>query len=328
MNDRSVRRLIRLDNQHWDAELASCGQSFRFSHRSAAGQAFEAAYESYSYEPYRVEYHDGTSLLAPLVRVRRRLSSLSMMLGMPLGLEGTPLAVAGSLTASHVDELYRALDGVGMLAIHGGAAGSPPSRPGIASPGSTHVLDLHAGFESLWTDTFTSRNRNSCRKADRAGVRVAEEHGDEAVAAYWSLYETASGERGHARPPYPRTLFSALLDSGHAELWLARLDGRVLAGGVMLQGSDDLLYWSGAMDRRHQSVAPSNAVLRRAIRSACARDIDYFDFGASSGNAGVERFKQSFGPTTRAYDSVELSSPSYRVDARWRRRRATRTAAP
>ena len=126
--------------------------------------------------------------------------------------------------------------------------------------------------------------------------------GDEAVAAYWSLYETASRERGHAQPSHPRELFSALLDSGHAELWLARLDGRVLAGGMMLRGSDDLLYWSGAMDRRHQAVAPSNAVLREAIRSACSQDIAYFDFGASSGNAGVERFKGA-GPTMRASTS-------------------------
>lgn len=328
MSGGSVRRLIRLDNQEWDAELASCGQAFRFSHRSAAGRAFEAAHESYRYEPYRVEYHDGTSLLAPLVRVTRRLSSLSMMLGMPLGLEGTPIALAGSVTASHVDGLYRALDGVGMLAIHGGAAGSPPSGPGIVSPGVTHVLELNAGFESLWTDAFTSRNRNSCRKADRAGVCVSQEHGEEAVTAYWSLYETASRERGYAHPPHPRALFTALLDSGHAELWIARLDGRVLAGGVMLRGSNDLLYWSGAMDRRDQAVAPSNAVLREAIRSACTQGIAYFDFGSSSGNAGVERFKESFGPTMRAYHSVEFSSRPYRVDARWRQRRATRAAAP
>lgn len=322
MKGESVRHLERLGDQEWDAAVDSSGRAFRFSHRAAAGRAFEDAYPSYVFEPYRVEYRDGTTLLLPLVRVTRRLASLSMMLGMPLGLEGTPITLAGTPTIAHIHGLFRALAGAGMLAIYGGGAGSPPSRPSIGCSAVTHVLDLGGGFERLWTDALTSRNRNSCRKAERAGVRVSRESSSHSVAAYWELYELASRARGYMHAPYPRRLFAALLRSEHAELWLARLDDRVIAGAVLLRGSEDLFYWSGAMDRRFQGVAPSNAVIRGALQSACTRNLTYFDFGSSGGLPGVEKFKESFGPEERKYHSVELSSRSYRLDSRWRHRTA------
>src|SRR3954465_11674587 len=110
-----------LADESWDAGVAATGTSFRFSHRASAGRGLEAAYSEFGFEPYRAEYEDGTTLLVPLVRVTRRVSALTTMLGMPLGLEGRPLVVDGELRAGHLRGLFSALQGCGRLTIHSGA---------------------------------------------------------------------------------------------------------------------------------------------------------------------------------------------------------------
>jgi hypothetical protein len=309
MNAIPVRSLEVLTAHAWDAAIAASGVSFRFSHRASAGRAFEAAYAEYEFEPYRAQYEDGTTLLVPLVRVTRRVSALTMMLGLPLGLEGRPLVVEGELRGGHLGGLFSALPGCGRLTVHGGAGGDLPAD-GIRSEASTHVLELSPGFETLWEQSFSSKNRNSTRKAEKAGIEVSRA---EDVGAYHALYAAASRAWGYSDPPYPRALLDALMDSGYAELWLGRLDDSPIAGALLLRGSDDVLYWSGAVAAEHRTLAPGNAVIKAAIQSACERGIAYFDFGASTGLPGVSAFKESFGAAEVRCGTVDLTSRGYRA---------------
>lgn len=304
----AVEQLVQLDDKDWDAAVGASGQRFRFSHRAAAGRAFDATYCEYQFEPYRAVYSDGTALLLPLTRVNRRARDLTMLLGMPLGLEGTPVVVAGEPRAEHVHELFAALGGRGSLTLYGGAGGSPPGAQGELF--ATHVLSLEPGFEWLWEHAFSSKNRNSCRKAERAGVEVATSQDPD---AYYHLYAAASRGWGYPEPPYPRRLFGALLETGEAELWMAVLDGDAIGGALLLRGSDDLFYWTGAVAAEHRTLAPGNAVIRTVIASACERGIGTFDFGASTGLPGVSAFKESFGATEVTYRNVELRSIGYRA---------------
>lgn len=306
-----VASLTQLTDQEWDAALLATGLPFRFSHRAAAGRALEAAFPSYRFAPCRVDYDDCSSILFPLVRVIRRVSSLSMALGMPLSLEGTPLPLAGAVQPGHIRALFGVLQGCGTLELSGGAGGSPPAV-GRVTASVTHALDLVEGFGAVWSHAFTAKNRNMCRKAERSGVSVALESTSEGAAGYHALYAASARSWGHTEAPYPGKLFTALVSSGHAELWLARLAGELVAGALLLRGSDDLLYWSGAMNREYRSVAPSNAVIRAAIEAACDRGVRYIDFGASAGLPGVEAFKRSFGAQPREYLVISLSSWRYR----------------
>jgi hypothetical protein len=317
----SVSALTELGPVDWDSAVAGCGEPFRFSHRAAAGTALESAYDSYRFTPVRVEFGDGTVLLLPLVRVTRRLAALSMALGMPLSLEGRPLAVSGTAQPEHLETLFGELGWCGLLEISGGAGGSPPDA-GKVSRQTTHILELAPGYEALWTNTFPAKTRNMCRKAERGGVAVAPDRSAAAVASYQELYRASALGWGYEEPPYPDGLFEALLASDHAELWLARAEQQIVAGAVMLRGSDDLFYWSGAMNREFRHLAPSNAIIRAVIEDACTRGITYLDFGASTGLSGVEAFKRSFGAAEREYSSVELTRPGYRRLERWGSRAA------
>ncbi len=312
-----MRRRIRLDSfeqlgsVEWDAVLHASGKPFRFSHRAAAGQALAAVYPSYEFAPVRVDYDDGTRLLLPLVAIRRRIPALTFAMAMPLDLEGTPIALEGSPSGEHLKALFRRLDGYGGLQIFGGAGGSPP-KAGVVSIQATHVLDLTPGYEEIWSRSFPAKTRNMCRKAERAGLTVAPDSSAEAVASYQELYRASALGWGYKEPPYPDRLFASLLSCEHAELWLARKEEAIVAGAVMLRGSDDLLYWSGAINREFRHLAPSNAIIRAVIEDACRRGIGYLDFGASSGLSGVEAFKRSFGAQARGYRTVFLETRRYR----------------
>ena len=303
--------VVQLEAADWDTELEATGSPFRFSHRAAAGEALEAAYPSYRHQPCRVDYDDGGSLLFPLVRIERRLKALTIVAGMPLGLEGTPVVRSGRATAAHLQALFDALGACGRLELHGGTSGSPPEI-GMTTAGSTHVLDLTLGFDAIWNNSFSAKTRNMCRKAERGGLSVAMDCSTDAITAYASLYRLSAVGWGYREPPYPDALFEMLLATDHAELWVARVDGEIVAGAVMLLGSEDLMYWSGAMNRDFRHVAPSNAIIRAVVETACARNLSYLDFGASSGLSGVEAFKRSFGAQPREYRSISLSTWRYR----------------
>jgi hypothetical protein len=309
----AVTELELLADDAWDAALESAGSPYRFSHRAAAGRAFDTAYAEYAFEPRRVAFDDGARALFPLVRVRRRLAAMTMLLGMPLGLEGTPIALTGSLGPEHVRALFEELDACGSLTLHGGAGGSPPRESDDGEQLTTHVLDLRPGFDAVWTGSFTSKNRNMVRKAEKNGLQIARATSQDRADDYYDIYAAASERWGYDAPPYPRALFRALLASGHAELWLAHDEEGPVSGALLLAGSEDLLYWSGATVPGKQALAPSNALLSEAIRDACARGVGWLDFGASVGLPGVEKFKQSFGAQAREYGDAEVRSRRFRL---------------
>ncbi len=314
-----VRSLELLSDADWDTALADAGRPFRFSHRSVAGRAFERAYPSYRYTPCRAEYSDGAIILYPLVKVQRRVDAMSMVLGMPLGLEGTPVALAGAATAQHIQTLFNELDECGQLELFGGAGGSPPAV-GSVQRYETHTLALSQGFDAIWDGSFTAKTRNMCRKAERAGVVVTRDASAEAVVAFAELYARIAQSWESGGPPPRDDLFEAIMASGEAELWLGRVGEQVAAGALLLRGSVDLFYWAGAMDREYRAAAPSNAVIRTVLEDACDRGVTYFDFGASTGLPTVESFKRSFGAQPREYRTIALSSRRFR-QLEWARQR-------
>lgn len=304
-----------LDPQSWNRELAAAGVPFRFSQRAEAVAACEEAYPEYAGRLYEAVYRDGARTLFPGVIARRRLRALTAFLAMPLGWEGTPIPLVGEVTAAQVRLFFRTIGAVGALEISGGAAGSPPAV-GDVRERATHVLDLTPGFDALWTSRFSGKNRNACRKADKSGVTVERVTAGPAVAdRYYALYAEATRDWGLPAPPYPRALFRALAASPHAEFWLASRESAVVAGAVLLLGSQDAFYWSGAMARDAAAFSPSNVVLRDAIRSACGRGFRTMDFGGSDGLPGVQKYKESFGAEPRPFRSVRLRTLGNRMAA-------------
>ncbi|MEX2527299.1 MAG: GNAT family N-acetyltransferase [Gemmatimonadota bacterium] len=300
-----MSELVSLTPKVWDERLLESGRPFRFSHRAEGVGALASTFSPHPPHLLEVRFQDGARFLIPTVKQVRAMEALSIHVALPLDWEGMPIPLDGELQAAHLHGLLQALGG-GGLRVHGGGRNSPPST-GTVRTHTTHILDLTPGFQELWASRFSGKNRNSCRKAEKSGVTVERRVGPEAFQAYVHLYRNTQVTRQEG-DGYPDALFSALAPSPFTEVWFAQQGGEVVAGAVFLQGSEDVFYWSGAMDREHQGAAPSNAVLKAAIHHFSEAGVRYLDMGASEGLPGVRRFKESFGAEPAEVRSVEITT--------------------
>lgn len=303
------------------AEFVEADQDWALSQTAHFGEAVARAYGEYTYQPRVFEFSGGQRVLLPLVRVRRRPHFLRCFEAMPFSLSGAPGVLGGPLGRNH---LVAILDWLrpDLLLLNGGA-----TCPGLwesSGPGklletiecSSHVMGLSEGMHAIWSKSFTAKARNHCRAAERKGVEVRGATGVADLENYYSIYEVASARWGlHAAPLYSRALFrelATLLGRG-VELKLAYVQGRPIAGILLLHGRRSTLYWGAAMLKEFGSYSPHNALLRASIEEACERGMTQFDFGGSPRLESVRAFKESFGARPVRYCSYAFTSTRYRL---------------
>ncbi len=295
--------------------LAAAPGDYTLSQTHAFGMALARAYPEYRYEPALLDFSDGRGALLPLVRVARRPRALRCFEAMPLSLNGAPVGPGPALSSEHLAAALEALR-ADSLVLNASATCNDVSASlaalGIGSciPCTSHVLDLEGGFDLVWSKRFSGRVRNQCRLAERRGVVVRGAAGAADFEAYYRIYEASSARWGRATPPYPWALFRELasLAGRGVSLRLAEVEGRPVAGVLVLEGRRSALYWSGAFLKEFAAWCPNDALLREAIAEACRQGRAWFDFGSSGSLEGVRRFKESFGARPLSYQTFVLRS--------------------
>lgn len=137
--------------------------------------------------------------------------------------------------------------------------------------------EVFAGFNQLW--------RRNIRKAEKAGVEVAQ-GGKGDLPAFHALYlETAERDRFTGRPlSYFQRMYEAM-SAEHPDrlrLYLARHEGRLLAATLMVQVGEHVWYSYGASSNEGRDVRPSNAVQWRMIQDAHAAGARVYDLRGMS----------------------------------------------
>jgi lipid II:glycine glycyltransferase (peptidoglycan interpeptide bridge formation enzyme) len=94
------------------------------------------------------------------------------------------------------------------------------------------------------------------------------------------------------------------LRSPRIKLWLARVNGRVAAGALCFSHARHAVYWHGASRAESQRSRAANLLHAHIVEDACARGLWWYDFNPSTGLAGVEAFKKSFGAVRRDCSTV------------------------
>ena len=140
-------------------------------------------------------------------------------------------------------------------------------------------------------------------------VRAAQEVGD-VVDTYYGLHVLTRRRQGVPAQPrrYFRLLWQRVIASGGGEVLLADVDGRTVAGAVYLFGGQTATYKYGASDPEFWPLRPNHAVMAQAIAWAQERGCTSFDFGRTeTGNAGLARFKESWGARPRPLQYTHFS---------------------
>ena len=232
------------------------------------------------------------------------------------------LVAAGSVRATDVAAVWPHLiaGSPGLVRLRPGYltaaawnAVQPPPGVTIGS-GQTHVLDLEGGFERVWTERFKSETRSGARKAERAGLDVEVDTTGRLIPAFygayldwiarrarerhlpvWIMQRRASGEESLRKYQVVADAFG-----DRCRTWVARLDGELVAGLIMLVHGAHAFYWRGYSARELAARTRANVLLQRlAIEDACAAGCRWYNMGQSGGVASLEQFKSRFGARPR-----------------------------
>jgi hypothetical protein len=256
-------------------------------------------------------FEDGTVAILPLLHSRAGAHGFfrgydSMFPGVYGG-----IIAEGDLSEEQVRRIYASMRGLRTAWVRVfGNPYAPWGIPEVFRPRVlfTQALRLSGEFRDVWRE-FSRGNRSNIRKAVRSGLQVALAESEGDCAQYYAVYQEALrrwGERATSR--YPLTLFRLLCryDQQRVRLWLVRKSGVVIGGILVLYHNRHAVYWHGAFADAFFEYRPSNLVQAEAIRDACARGYQWYDFNPSGGHAGVVRFKQSFHPQVLYFHTATI----------------------
>jgi len=195
-------------------------------------------------------------------------------------------------------------------------AGESPRGPGLRKaaddiqPASTVIVDLRPDEDGI-LDAMKSKTRYNVRLAEKRGVTV-EEGTTADLEGWYALYrETSARDRIAIHSlPYYRGLFEAAAgraaSAGVApavRLLLARADGKLLAGNIVLFWRKAAVYLTGASSGEQRNLMPTYALQWAAMRMAKAAGCETYDLYGCPPAAdeshpmfGLYQFKTGFSP--------------------------------
>jgi hypothetical protein len=320
----TVRRIVRVPIGEWQA-LDAASPAPTFFARPAWARALATAEPRFKVSPARCEFADGSAVDVPLVAERGRLGWTEYT-GMPLDTYTIARERDGALaTPARAAAAYR-----GILRRLGQRCRITPWPAAYAEINisdcesrsrETSLIDVSEGADAA-IDRMDGVVRRMAGQAERRGVictRVADPRA--AVDEYYAMLSAAAARWERGRPSFSKALLRAVVEfGGHdVEIWFARFENATIAGGVVLFGAEELMFWSAAMLPEHATLRPSNALNVALIRRAAERGVRWYNLGSSEGLPGVKRFKEGLGAFSVAYRSFERVSPVYAAYRKMRR---------
>ncbi|OQY05518.1 MAG: hypothetical protein B6I20_01170 [Bacteroidetes bacterium 4572_117] len=168
----------------------------------------------------------------------------------------------------------------------------------------TVVLDVNRDIEQIWKDSYSSKNRNMLRKAEKNGVLVLTSDDIDDYIAFYDLYlktmkEVGSLEYYYFSEDYVKNFKSFL--AGKQKLILAKYEDKIIAGMLLMIENQYAHYHLSCRDLNYSSLAGNNHILDKAIRIAIDSGAKYFHFGGGNNNDEKDplfKFKANFSKET------------------------------
>jgi hypothetical protein len=167
----------------------------------------------------------------------------------------------------------------------------------------THMIALQPDFEQVFAD-MPKPIRTGYRSGLRKGLQVRRAAGLADCGAYYEVYQDAVyrwRERGLKQHGVGYSLreFEIYYEFScqHpelAQLWLAEVDGRVVAGNWVFYWNQIATCLHGAAHRDFLGYRPFNVLDIEIVRDAVLRRYTYYDLGPSGGLEGVIAYKDGY----------------------------------
>lgn len=265
-----------------------------------------------------VRLQDGALTVLPRMQ-RTRGRFFRQIESVPVGLYGAPVSER-PLTAAEglsLANYYLPSRSAGALIVE-----APEKTIDFGVPRkttTTQTLRWPAGTDAaVIVQGYRKGHRSAVRKAQREGVVAARAVSMDDFLEYHSVY-LATLQRWTRQPGtvYSVDFFRGLCRTSEQDprirLWLARRDGRLLAGALALHQGEGAAYWHGASTEEGRQGNAGNVAVHAALMDALEMGRTRFDFLPSAGLLDVERFKAGFGA-----ESVEVGIHRFEGSALWR----------
>ncbi|WP_313811092.1 GNAT family N-acetyltransferase [Glutamicibacter sp.] len=193
-------------------------------------------------------------------------------------------------------------------------------RGTIFIPRHAHVADIGCGMDELW-GKFSKSARRAVRTAQRAQIQIKTGFGGQLLDEYYELF-LLSVERWAAQQNEPLALARSRaknrdpiekLQAMGAHLGddfvvsLATIDGRAVAGSILLLGASTAHETRSAMDREAVGNTGAGELLQfHTLRLACQHGCQSFHMGESGQSNRLALFKEKFAAKGHHYAEIRL----------------------
>lgn len=142
---------------------------------------------------------------------------------------------------------------------------------------ATLVVDISGGDAAL--TRFKESTRRNIRAGERRGITVEVSDASAAMDTFVDLLRETAERKSFAMRPrrYYQDLLALFRERGQVSVYLARLDGRMLAGAVMLFFGGTLVYLYGATATDADELKPGYLLHWRAIEDGQRRGCHRYD---------------------------------------------------
>lgn len=280
----SIRRAVTGDHDAWDAFLNERTDTPPLN-RSAWLAALETSY-GVPTACFLAEENGAIVGGCPIyimrdARGRRQLYSLRF------GLTAPRADVRDALLEAVC--VYAAAEGIAEVTV---TSGSDPIDGDAAFVKRTVALEVTSDADAAWA-SLRNKTRNMVRKAERAGLRIAE--GAQHLDAFYDVYAERMIRKGVAI--HSRAFFAALLEKfrGDAALIVVEHAGAVVAGMIICFGPRAAAYPFQVSRPGTEHLAPTPFLTWEAMRRCAVRGVPVLDMGESRAGGAVEAAKLHFG---------------------------------
>lgn len=289
---------LEIEDPRWGSFVDSQSDASPFHHPSWA----RLLAECYGFEAFALAALDGERVVAgaPVIAVtarrgRRRWVSLPFTDFCPPLLDGCPPRdfVEGL-------ERLRAREEVAQVELRGPLKATAAQLETVAY---RHVLALDPDVDRLFGMFQKSRVQRGIRQSDRsvADGRLTMRRADcerDVSEVFYGLHLATRRRLGVPVQPrrFFRQLWHQILEPGLGFALIAEAQGRGVAGAVFLSQGRTMVYKFGASERDAQKLRPNHLLMWSAIREACARGLEIFDFGRTDlTGESLREFKLGWG---------------------------------